>query len=84
MMQGLYSIFDRKAVSYGAPMFFANDEIAKRSCADTMRAGGDFAYVYYPDDFDVYRVGSFDTNEGVIVPQVPAVLVCRFADFVRS
>lgn len=83
-MQGLYSILDRKAVAFGAPMFFANDDMAKRGCADTMRAGGDYAYVHYPDDFDVYRVGTFDTDSGVIIPQVPAVLVCRFSDFVGA
>lgn len=81
---GMYSIFDRKAVSYGVPMLFPNHEIAKRACGDAVRAGGDFDFIRYPDDFDVYCVGLFDTANGVIVPVSPVELVCRFADFPKG
>lgn len=80
MMQGVYSVFDRKAKVFGILMFFANDEMAKRGAADLMRAGGDSPMNHYPDDFDVYKVGTFESDTGEIVGQV-AELVVRFSDF---
>lgn len=84
MIQKIYSVFDRKAVLYGTLMFFANDEMAKRGAADLMRVGGDTPMNHYPEDFDIYCVGEFDTESGVMMGQGAPALVCRFADFVEK
>lgn len=84
MKQGVYSVYDRKAMAYGSLMFFANDDMAKRGCADLMRAGGDVPMVHYPDDFDLYCVGEFDTASGDLLGMVPPKHVVRFSDFVGA
>ncbi|QKI28936.1 VP5 [Kummerowia striata gokushovirus] len=85
MKQGVYSVYDRKAMTYGALMFFANHDMARRSCSDLMRAGGDdVLMVRYPEDFDVYVVGEFETDTGYLVGMTTPVRVCGFSDFAGS
>lgn len=80
MIVQLYAVFDRGARSYGSPMVFANDEICVRGCTDLVRAGGDAPMILYPADFDVYHIGSYDLDAGILVGVDVPRLVVRFAD----
>lgn len=84
MMQFVYSVFDRKAKLFGALMFFQNGDMAKRACADLMRVGGDTPMHHYPDDFDMYLVGEFNDELGMISGYGAPELICRFGDFVEK
>lgn len=84
MINGVFSLFDKKAQTFGALMFFSNDDLARRGCADTMRAGGDFPMINYPDDFAMYRVGTFNMASGEIVGHVPPVFICDLSEFVEK
>ena len=86
MKTGVYSVFDRKAVSYGPLMFYSNHDIAKRGCQELMMSGDrSIPPVLYPDDFDMYCVGFFDTDSGELYPTSPGPsLVCRMSDFVEK
>lgn len=79
MLIGVYSVFDRKSVAYGALLFFVNDDIAKRSMVEVMGERNNISL--YPDDFDMYHVGTFNNETGVLTA-VPVRLAARFADFV--
>lgn len=80
MIVQLYSVFDRGAKSFGAPMVFANDEMCIRGCKDLYRGGGDAPMILYPGDFDVYHLGQFETDLGVVAGEEAPRLVVRFAD----
>lgn len=79
MITRLYSVFDRKAVNYGPLMFYSNDEMCLRACAEAVSNN----VVPYPADCDMYYVGLFDTETGVVTGD-NVKLVARFADFVKG
>ena len=65
LMLGVYSIRDKKA-GYSPVFCMENDDYCKRQlpllCNDMMSR--------YPEDFQLYRVGSFDTDAGEVVDNV--------------
>lgn len=81
MIIGVYSMFDRKARSYGALMAFVNDEVARRAVLGVVRGDGDIKN--FPGDFDLYLLGKMDTDSGVIQPDVP-LLVFNVGDLLQA
>lgn len=81
MIIGVYSVFDRKSVAYGNLLFFVNDDIARRTMVEIMGDRNNISL--YPDDFDMYHVGSFDVTNGDLQGVKPR-LAARFADFVNQ
>nr|QJB20725.1 MAG: nonstructural protein [Microvirus sp.] len=80
MKIGVYSVLDRKAGAYGALLFFANDGIAGRTMREVMGQANDMSR--YPEDFDMYHVGWFDNETGILAP-ADVRLAHRFSDFVE-
>lgn len=76
MIISLYSVNDALS-GFGAPTLQNNDAAAYRSFAEA------FKDVYQPADYSLWKVGSFDTDTGEIIPDVPSV-VCRATDFVKG
>lgn len=69
----VYSIFDRKAQGYEMPtlMLFRNDELALRAIGAAFN-GGQLGGLFgkYPEDFEIYCLGEFDQNTGLIKSEV--------------
>lgn len=82
MMHVVCAVLDRKAKSYGPPLMFQNVDIARRMAQGLManRSGGS-DLDKYPEDFDLYLIGEFDTDTGVIGGGTPQYLF-TFSDFV--
>lgn len=79
MKVGMYSIKD-SLVGFGYPFVQVSDPVAVRSFAAVASdERGDICKK--PGDYDLYRVGSFDTDSGAIIPSEP-VFVARAADCV--
>lgn len=81
MEKFLYSVRDSKT-SFESPFPDCSDASAVR--------GFQYAFSnhtglvnFSPADFSLYRVGSFDTDSGVIDPELP-VYICSAADFVKN
>lgn len=68
MTYGLYCIRD-KYTTFMAPALDQNDESAKRGFGFAINNNQEFSYS--PADFDLYKVGEFDTVSGQIVAEVP-------------
>lgn len=66
-----YSIRDNK-VGFGAPFLEANDHTAIRSFGLKVNAN-DLMY-YSPADYDLYSVGSFDTETAMFKSAVPVLI----------
>lgn len=77
MIMGVYSVLDIKARSYGQLLVFGNDEMAKRAMSAPLPADNEMAK--WPSDFVMYRVGTFETDNGVLSPLVPEV-IASFAE----
>lgn len=79
MRVGLYSIKD-SLVGFGYPFVQVSDPVAVRSFAALVSDERSDLFKK-PSDYDLYRVGSFDTDTGSTIPTEP-VFVVRAADCV--
>jgi len=73
-MIGIYSIFDKKALSYSAPFFVPNELVAMRSVGSAV-ADKSSLLGQYPEDYDLYEVGSWDDQAGAVIPKGPKFLI---------
>ena len=65
MIVGMYSYFDRKAHVYGAPFTAVNNDVAVRQFAGLIQDAGARLAIF---DTELYKVGEFDGDNGVLVP----------------
>lgn len=68
-----YSIYDRKAKSFGELLSFPSceKEAAKRWFRDIVLNNDPKNYIAkYPEDFDLYYIGFFDKSSGEFVSEV--------------
>lgn len=59
-MYGLYTIKDNVANEFGPLLTAKSDAVAIRQFQSVVKSTD------YPDDYDMYRIGSFDENTGEI------------------
>lgn len=78
----LFSLFDRKMREYGQIVQANNAEACKRALCDGVR-GTKSLVEKHPDDFDLYRLGEFDTDTGVIKATGVPVLVCNVGELIN-
>lgn len=72
MILNIYAVRDRATNQYGNPMFLVNHGHAIRSFqSEVNRADKDNALHQYADDFDLYHLGSYDTDLGTFVTKFP-------------
>lgn len=74
MVYSIYSIND-SLTGFGTPTLQNNDAAAMRSFAEV------FKDVYKPEDYSLFKIGSFDTSTGELIPDIPTV-ICRATDFI--
>jgi len=65
----LYSVLDRAAKQFGAPMSFANDDVARRSFIDAF-VDSESVFALHPDDFELHFVGDFDNETKMLVTEM--------------
>lgn len=70
----LYSIFDKKSISYGRPFFAKNLAEANRSLHMSM-ARDDSPEAKFPEDYSLNLVGHFDETTGVIKSDGPVFTI---------
>lgn len=73
MTMNLYSVRDVKS-TYMSPVVGSNDAQAMRSFRAGMRAVPEFEVA--PADFELYRIGEYNNESGMIIPTVPPVWIC--------
>jgi len=74
----MFAVKDRATDSFGAPFFLQHRQQAIRQFSDEVnRAAEDNLMYRHPDDFDLYDLGHYDTERGVVVMDydIPEVLV---------
>lgn len=87
MKSALYAVFDRSVNVFSSPIMAQNELMIKRSLVDLFlnEAGKpsmeQHQYVRYPDSFDLYLIGEFESDNGVISPFQPTMII-RMAEFV--
>ncbi|WNK14126.1 MAG: nonstructural protein [Microvirus sp.] len=67
MFQIICSVKDRAADAFGRPLFVPSVGLALRSFTDEVnRDAPDNQMFSHSDDFDLYELGTFDDNTGII------------------
>lgn len=76
MILNIFAVYDRQGECFAAPMFIPMAGQAVRSFTDEVnRSSPENPLFMHPDDFDLYRLGAFDTDKGkFIVSGDPEVL----------
>lgn len=81
----IYSIFDKKAGLYGMPFFMLNDSLAVRDLQNSLKKS-DSPYGSNPEDFQLYCVGDFKPETGLIsqIDTGCPVLIGELASYMPS
>lgn len=90
MMKDVYCIKDRRTGFQPELMLFENDHVAKRwlyqlicDYKDSERLRN-APLIMYPDDFELWFVGNFDSTDGFVELGVKPTMVCTVADFIKE
>lgn len=62
-----FAVFDTKAAAYGMPMFMSNQGLAIRGFSDACADQQSTLYLH-PEDYNLYHIGSYDPNTGIMTP----------------
>lgn len=73
MKYPVYSYRDIK-VAFGGPIVEMNDQTAIRGFAYAINQNEGLMN-FSPKDYDLYRIGEFDTEKGILIPEKVPVLV---------
>lgn len=73
----MYVIRDKQVNSFMTPYFMRNDGEALRSFADEVnRAAEDNILYRHSDDFELYRLGDFDSDSAsFVIEKLPVLIV---------
>lgn len=83
MIYNVYSVLDRVAKTYGPLMHFGNDDEVLRALKATLWRG-DSNISKFPEDFSIYCLGTYDIENGTLVPLVVPRLVSDVRCIVNS
>jgi hypothetical protein len=60
MLNSVFVIYDTKAQSYNKPIFSPTLETLKRNYVELVQSGDKSLIVTYPQDFELYCLGTYD------------------------
>lgn len=66
----IFSVYDRKAGTYGQPFALQSRGVALRTFQSWVQDPNSF-FAKFPDDFELYEIGVFHQVSGEIVPFKP-------------
>lgn len=70
----MYSIFDSAAKAYATPFFMQNDGLAIRAFQSNVNAEEENNISKYPDQFTLFKIGSYNDETAEIDPITPSSL----------
>lgn len=79
MKYGLYSVHDAKT-GFLTPTIDLNDGSASRSFESATQQVDSLFYTHAAD-YALYRIGEYDTDNGLVTPLVPPQIIVRASDF---
>jgi len=83
MKLNVYSVFDVKAAVYANPFYMPNDLVAIRGFTGAVNSPDSMLYKH-PEDYMLYRLGSFNDSIGLLEAENPPVCICTAASVVVS
>lgn len=86
MIMNVYAVYDDKAKCFGNPFYCQTDGVARRLIADQTTEDKSRPSLIrdHPEDFSLYRVGTFDTDSGHVKSEPQPVFLARAIEFAAS
>jgi hypothetical protein len=82
MIIEMYTIYDMKTEAHKFPMSSTNEQTFIRAVKNALKEGTS-ELAQNPEDFAIYRVGTFDDSEGKIHP-IPPIHVTNVINLVEG
>ena len=83
-MKPVFAIKDRAVNGYGETLAMPSEQHAIRWFRDLVNADPEkSAIAKHPDDYDLYRIGDYDDELGLLVPQAQPKLTARGKDLIQ-
>lgn len=82
MIYPVYALRDAAAHAFLAPTLNSSDEAARRDLAHAVASDTTGMIGFKPQDFDLYRIGLYDSESGLLTPLSPVELVVNAAALV--
>lgn len=73
MIQQIFSVFDVKTEEYSAPFYSPTLAAGERAFGDVL-GDPESVLAKHPEDYQLYHLGSFDTESGRFSPEVPRLI----------
>lgn len=83
MIQKVVSIYDLKACVFHRPICAVNTGAAMRDFGDATKDEKSILCTH-PEDFQLYEIGEFDDNTGLVTSLTPMKLLCSATDFTTT
>ena len=74
MEMQVVAVYDEKAKAYLPPFFQPNDAMAVRIFTDCVNDENGHPFSIHPEDYTLYKIGTFDDATGTIEPVNPSPL----------
>lgn len=74
MRSGIFAIYDNVAKIFHDPFMSPSKGAAERSFRDSIADPQSVAH-RHPEDYDLFFIGTYDTESGSILPSEPELLV---------
>lgn len=79
-MKPMYSLFDRGITKFMLPFPAETDEDAIRQCKMLFKQSEKSPIVQFAEDYDLYFVGWFNDEEGVLVPNKSVKMIKKLIE----
>lgn len=82
-LQPMYSLFDKKALTYSPPFVASNDQVATRMVRDLVQ-DTNTTVGRHPSDYTLYGIATWDDALGLVIAQTPLQLIIEVAALVPA
>lgn len=82
MNLNVYSVYDLKAKAFLSPFFLPQDAMAVRALIDAVE-DPNHQFAKHPEDYQLFRLGQFDDELGVLSPSPEHALLIQVSSLVR-
>lgn len=77
---GFYSVYTKSLDFYNVPFYASSDKEALNVIRNSIFAGADIAMKDHLDDLSLYRIGSFDSDTGMIIVPDKPIFIYHLSD----
>lgn len=74
MTQQIFTVYDSKAEAYLSPFAANTPGLAERMFTDMVQTQG-HQFALHPEDYTLYRIGTYDTHTASIAPTEHSVVI---------